>query len=67
MANPKRNIRAKFIVPAAVVGIAIGAAFMAGKKQPITEPAVVPRCDDPITCPTPPRAGDRLCEVAKGE
>ncbi|MBU0528083.1 hypothetical protein KKE92_06380, partial [Candidatus Micrarchaeota archaeon] len=47
--------------------IAIGAAFMAGKKQPITEPAVVPRCDDPITCPTPPRAGDRLCEVAKGE
>ncbi|MFH1685858.1 MAG: hypothetical protein ABH983_06155 [Candidatus Micrarchaeota archaeon] len=67
MGTPKRNIRARFIVPVAAVGIAIGAAFMAGKKQPITEPAVVPRCDDPITCPTPPRAGDRLCEVAKGE
>jgi hypothetical protein len=67
MGNLKRDIRAKFIVPAVVVGIAIGAAFMAGKKQPTIEPIIVPGCDDPITCPTPPRAGDRLCEVAKGE
>jgi len=68
MTTPKRNIKAKFIVPVAAVGIAIGAAFMAGKKQPITEPTrAAPRCDDPITCPTPPQKGDRLCEVAKGE
>ncbi len=68
MRIPKRNIRARFIVPVAAVGIAIGAAFMAGKKQPITESTrPVQRCDDPITCPTPPQKGDRLCEVAKGE